>query len=137
MFEKEKAAPSSTAKKYFLFYEIHWINKYGISANGENALTVRNEKAHTNIPVCAWQSSQHTNTWKKKKKKSTNGNQIFEWETDSMENNVHKCVQVTRMKAAKNDVKHTESSQFKADFPPDLRTETMKNRKQTHPYEYR
>lgn len=66
--------------------------------------------ANIHVCVCAWQSSQHTHTCKDKKLQTTMDyeNQIFEWETDSMGNNVCICVRVTRTKAAKNDVKHME-----------------------------
>lgn len=43
-------------------------------------------------------------------------NRIFEWETDSIGNNVCECVQVTRLKAAKNDVKHMEYHNSKQIF---------------------
>lgn len=45
-------------------------------------------------------------------------NRIFEWETDSIGNNMCVCVcmQVARMKAAKNDVKHMEYHNSKQIF---------------------
>lgn len=119
MFEKEKAAPKHTAEQYFLFYEIHWINKYGIRANGENAL---NGKEHPNIRACvrcAWQSSQNTfvqtstTTTKRLQPTTDYDNQIFEWETDSIGNNI---ASKTHRISEKYDEKHVEYHNSKQIF---------------------
>lgn len=118
------------AKKNFLFYEIHWINNY-VKRWREHMekmhLSALNKKEFTNTCAKEEEEEKRRRRWIMKIKYIFFYNINFENGKPIPSLTISIPYTNSSNKRMKNDVNHMEFSAFKADFPPDLRTKTMKN----------